>query len=106
MKLTINQYLVETTAGPGNKTNFPTKYLADLKPRDRRPIYYWAVDLDDNTVIKARDAKSAIAEAERLQKLYPDSKIDVREVNLNEQDFRREDAQRLKRKWEEQIYRR
>ncbi len=104
-KLNLGEYLASTAAGPADgSSNYPAAYMDKQRPKDRRPIYFWAVDLDDYTAIKTRNAQQAIAEAKKLQKLYPFCEVNVREVNLTEQDYREADEKKKTQYWETIIY--
>lgn len=71
---------------------------------DRKPMMFYAIDVDGVTAMKAKDQQGATLEARRLQAQCPGAEIVIRFVSLTEQDYRIEEEKSRIEQWATVLY--
>ena len=88
--------------GSGSNMASIMAHLAPYKPHDRKPIEFWAIDVNNETVCKASNGPDACKAAYEYQ--AAGYEVEVRHVKLNELDYRKTDALRREEQWATRLY--
>lgn len=101
MKIQIHPEYEKFLSGDATQTNWP---FPDHELPDRKPIDHYAVDVKNETKFTDKSLHIAKEVAKSLVKIYGPEHVELRPVNLTEEDYRKEDEARRERRWLETVY--